>query len=159
MATKIYAYLMLPLVLAVVVMVTWLSPRLVASPRETVQLSPSRASWLEGLRQVLWVVVPAILLAVPIWIRNSLLYGRWDLLGMAWHDQVVAGQPRTDAWIAEVGWIAYSERAFSFTFQSFWGVFGWMSAQGSSFWVCSGQRCALSLADRIPIWTPFNYRC
>jgi hypothetical protein len=55
------------------------------------------------------------------------LYGSWDLLGLAWHDQVVAGQPRTDQWITDVGWIAYSERAFSFTFKSFWGVFGWMS--------------------------------
>jgi hypothetical protein len=127
MLTKIYAYLILPLVVAVVVVITWLSPRLRMTPSETEQRSPSRASFVLGLQRSLWVVVPAILLALPTWIRNVWLYGGWDLLGLAWHDQVVAGQPRTDAWIADVGWIAYSERAFSFTFQSFWGVFGWMS--------------------------------
>lgn len=127
MLTKIYAYLMLPLVLAVVVVVIWLSPRIPPSPREAAILSPTRASLVAGLRRALWVLVPATLLALPTWIRNIYLYGAWDFLGLAWHDQVVAGQPRTDEWIAEVGWIAYSERAFSFTFQSFWGVFGWMS--------------------------------
>jgi hypothetical protein len=127
MLTKIYAYLMLPLALAVVVVVTWLSPRAPATLRESVLLSPSRTSAITGLRRALWVAVPAALLALPTWIRNVVLYGGWDLLGMAWHDQVVVGQPRTDAWIADVGWIAYGERAFSFTFQSFWGVFGWMS--------------------------------
>jgi hypothetical protein len=127
MVTKIYAYLLLPLVVAVVVVVVWLAPHIEATSRESVQLSPTRASWLAGLRGALWVVVPAVLLALPVWIRNAYLYGGWDLLGLAWHDQVVAGQPTTDAWIADVGWIAYSERAFSFTFQSFWGVFGWMS--------------------------------
>jgi hypothetical protein len=127
MLTKIYAYLMLPLVVAVIIAVTWLSPRIQTTARDSVLLSPSRASLMEGLRRVLWVVVPACLLALPMWIRNLVLYGGWDLLGLAWHDQVVAGQPTTDEWIADVGWIAYSERAFSFTFQSFWGVFGWMS--------------------------------
>jgi hypothetical protein len=127
MLTKIYAYLMLPLVVAVVVAVVWLSPRVQATHYESVALSPTRESLKQGLYHVLWVVVPAVLLALPTWIRNIYLYGAWDFLGLAWHDQVVAGQPRTDQWIAEVGWIAYSERAFSFTFQSFWGVFGWMS--------------------------------
>ena len=127
MATKIYAYLMLPLVLVVVVVVIWLSPRIQQARTEAVTLSPTRASWMEGMRAALWVLIPALILALPIWIRNLYLYGGWDLLGMAWHDQVVAGQPRTEEWIADVGWISYSERAFSFTFQSFWGVFGWMS--------------------------------
>jgi hypothetical protein len=78
------------------------------------------------VRHALLVLGPALLLALPTWIRNVALYGAWDILGLTWHDQVVAGQPRTDAWIADMGWVAYSERAFSFTFQSFWGVFGWM---------------------------------
>jgi hypothetical protein len=38
----------------------------------------------------------------------------------------VVGQPRTLDWIAANGWPEYMERAFSFTFQSFWGVFGWL---------------------------------
>lgn len=127
MLTKIYAYLMLPLVLVVVVVIIWLSPRIQPARTEAVTLTPTRASWMEGMRAALWVLIPALILALPIWIRNLYLYGGWDILGMAWHDQVVAGQPRTEEWIADVGWISYSERAFSFTFQSFWGVFGWMS--------------------------------
>lgn len=127
MLTKIYAYLMLPLVLAVIFVVTWLTPRIHASAHGAVVWTPTRASAVAGLWRACWVAIPACLLALPTWIRNLYLYGRWDILGLTWHDQVVAGQPRTDAWIADVGWIAYSERAFSFTFQSFWGVFGWMS--------------------------------
>ena len=127
MVTKIYAYLMLPLVLAVILVVTWLTPRIRTPQSSGVLLKPTRASWVAGLGRALWVALPASLLALPMWIRNILLYGGWDPLALAWHDQVVAGQPRTDAWIADVGWIAYSERAFSFTFQSFWGVFGWLS--------------------------------
>ncbi len=127
MLTKIYAYLMLPVVAATIVVVLWLTPRLQMNPRQMVLLTPTRTSLFEGLWHTLWVIVPATLLALPTWVRNLYLYGRWDILGLAWHDQVVAGQPRTDAWIADVGWVAYSERAFSFTFQSFWGVFGWMS--------------------------------
>ena len=127
MVTKIYAYLMLPVVVAVIVVVVWMTPRMQENPRENMLLSPTRPSFVEGLRRTLWVIVPAILFALPMWIRNLILYGGWDVLGLSWHDQVVQGQPRTDAWIADVGWIAYSERAFSFTFQSFWGVFGWMS--------------------------------
>jgi len=127
MLTKIYAYLMLPVVVMVVIAVVWLTPRMQANLREPVLLAPTRSSFVVGLRRTFWVLAPAVFFALPMWIRNVILYGGWDILGLAWHDQVVAGQPRTDAWIADVGWIAYSERAFSFTFQSFWGVFGWMS--------------------------------
>ncbi len=125
LVTKIYAYMLLPLIVAVVVVVTWLAPYLPTTAE--VRFSPSRASFMLGLRRSLRVIVPAVLLGLPMWIRNLYLYGGYDILGLAWHDQVVVGQPRTADWIAEVGWISYSERAFSYTFQSFWGVFGWMS--------------------------------
>ncbi|MDE0311710.1 MAG: glycosyltransferase family 39 protein [Caldilineaceae bacterium] len=72
------------------------------------------------------VVGPALLLGLPWWIRNSLLYGNLDILGLSWHDAVVTGQPTAAAWIAENGWGAYWERAWTFTSKSFWGVFGWL---------------------------------
>lgn len=127
MATKIYAYLLAPLALLLVVAVVWLRPRVGAPALQRVQTSPTRAGLGRGLAALLWVLPPMLLLAAPLWARNLLLYGGWDVLGLQWHDAVVVGQPRTTDWIADVGWMAYSERAFSFTFQSFWGVFGWMS--------------------------------
>ena len=72
------------------------------------------------------LLAPSLLLGLPWWLRNSLLYGGMDFLGIGWHKEVVTGQPTTAAWIAEVGWAAYWERAWTFTFKSFWGVFGWM---------------------------------
>ncbi len=72
------------------------------------------------------LIAPALLLGLPWWIRNSTLYGNLDILGLAWHDAVVTGQPTAVAWIAENGWGAYWERAWTFTSKSFWGVFGWL---------------------------------
>ena len=69
-----------------------------------------------------------LLIAAPWFIRNMFVYGVTDPFGLAAHDRVVVGQPRTADWIAEHGWGAYLERAVVFTFDSFWGVFGWMAA-------------------------------
>jgi hypothetical protein len=127
MATKIYAYLFLPVVLLAIGLVTWLRPRLQPTPADRPLTTPSWQSLRAGIRWALWVALPACALVAPLWARNAYLYGGWDILGLDWHDRVVVGQPRTVDWIADVGWMAYGERAFSYTFQSFWGVFGWMS--------------------------------
>jgi len=119
--TKIYAYLMLPIILVAIVLIGWLQP--------TIGRPMRPHPWHDLRRSIgmsLWTLIPALMLGLPLWLRNIWLYGRWDLLGLNWHDQVVFGQPRTADWIADFGWIEYSERAFRFTFQSFWGVFGWM---------------------------------
>ena len=79
-----------------------------------------------ALRGTLWAIVPALLMALPLWLRNMRLYGLLDPLGLSRHDAVVTGQPTTTDWINHFGWVAYGERAFGFTFRSFWGVFGWM---------------------------------
>ena len=60
--------------------------------------------------QLALLIAPALLLGLPWWIRNSTLYGNLDILGLAWHDAVVTGQPTAAAWIAENGWGAYWER-------------------------------------------------
>lgn len=112
--TKIYAYLLLPITVLVIATVTWRNQRTVRSV-------------LQGIRLAGWAIIPALLLGLPMWLRNISLYGIGDWLGLAWHDQVVVGQPRTVDWIAENGLAVYSERAFGLTFRSFWGVFGWLS--------------------------------
>jgi len=111
--TKIYVYALLPICLFMVLLITW---RTTGVDRVT-----------HAISNVGWVLTPALLIALPMWIRNMWLYGITDPLGLAWHDLVVAGQPTLLDWIAQYGWPAYWERAFSFTFRSFWGVFGWLS--------------------------------
>jgi 4-amino-4-deoxy-L-arabinose transferase-like glycosyltransferase len=75
-----------------------------------------------------WLAVfaPALAMALPWYVRNIAVYGWPDALGLRWHNAVVLGQPRTAEWIASNGWWGYLERFVRFTFQSFWGVFGWM---------------------------------
>ncbi len=127
LVTKIYAYLLLPIVLLVVLLLDWLRPRAGADLHDSVRITPSRAGLLTGLSALGWVSVPALLIGLPMWVRNALLYGPTDLLALNWHDQVVVGQVRTADWIATHGWMAFAERLFGLTFRSFWGVFGWMS--------------------------------
>ncbi len=123
MATKIYAYLAMPLVAGMVLFTVWLSPSV---HLDQPSARPTKRSFVQGLKAALGVVVPALLLATPLWIRNAALYGPTDLLGLQMHDAVVVGQPTTAEWIDREGLLAYIERGLDFTFRSFWGVFGWM---------------------------------
>ncbi|MBI1297127.1 hypothetical protein GC175_19435 [bacterium] len=107
--TKATTYVLLPVVVLTVFAVSWW-----------------RGGWRRALVKVTAVSIWALLLGVPLWLRNIYLYGGVDFLGLAWHDLVVVGQPTTAEWIAANGWAAYLERAWRFTFSSFWGVFGWM---------------------------------
>jgi hypothetical protein len=123
MATKIYAYMGLALCAALVGLTVWLRPRALAAAG----LRPSRRSFAQAVEAALWVGLPAVLLVLPLWARNVQLYGAWDILGMGFHDKVVVGQPTTASWLQEHGWVPYSDRALTFTFRSFWGVFGWLT--------------------------------
>jgi 4-amino-4-deoxy-L-arabinose transferase-like glycosyltransferase len=111
MLTKVYAYALLPLCLITILVVAWRKNRLAV--KDVVGLAARG-------------VLPGLLLAAPWWLRNWLVYGAWDFLGTRWHDQVVAGQPRTSDWIIQYGLESYLDRAFTFTFRSFFGVFGWL---------------------------------
>lgn len=70
-------------------------------------------------------------LGAVYWGRNFFVCGPWDVVCGARHNQVVVGQPTTAEWLAQFGWWgsvdALLNRFFTFTFQSFWGQFGWMS--------------------------------
>jgi 4-amino-4-deoxy-L-arabinose transferase-like glycosyltransferase len=83
-------------------------------------------TWKQLLRTLVLVFGPAVLIAAPWWLRNIRTYGGLDIYGTVNHDAVVVGQPRTADWIETYGLGAWLERWVTFTFQSFWGQFGWM---------------------------------
>jgi hypothetical protein len=80
--------------------------------------------WAAG--QLAWMFVTALLLSAPWFIRNGFTYGWRDPLGLARHNAVVIGQPRSVEWLAAYGWGGLLSRLIRTTFQSFWGQFGWM---------------------------------
>ena len=61
------------------------------------------------------------------WLRNSVVYGFPDVLGLGAHDAVVADQLRTSDYIAEHGAGAYIAAMLGTFFRSFVGQFGWMA--------------------------------
>jgi 4-amino-4-deoxy-L-arabinose transferase-like glycosyltransferase len=85
---------------------------------------------LAALTALQVLLIGLVLGALPWFLRNSAVYGAGDWMGRAAHDRVVAGQPTTSAWIAAHGlWgtpDALLQRMVTWTFESFWGVFGWM---------------------------------
>ncbi len=111
--TKFQAYILIPLA-----GVAWLWQLWRGWRRH--QLTPGL--WLGGAA----LALPALLLPLPWWLRNLSIYGPTDPFGLNRHDAVVVGQPRTLDWIAAHGWAGYLDRFVTFTFRSFWGVFGWM---------------------------------
>jgi hypothetical protein len=92
-----------------------------------------RHLWLDRARDLrrptraaVLYLVPSVLLALPWWLRNAAMYGGLDILGLARHDEVVAGQMRTADWVAQVG-LKQSLNDFGLiSFRSFWAQFGWM---------------------------------
>ncbi len=80
-----------------------------------------------AVEQLAWMVAPALFLAAPWFVRNGLIYGWGDPLGLARHNAVVEGQPRAWEWLATYGWGGLFRRMARTTFQSFWGQFGWMA--------------------------------
>ena len=76
---------------------------------------------------LLQLLLPSLLIGAAWWLRNILVYGWPDLLGLINHSEVVVGQPRTVDWLAEFGALGLSLRFIQTTFSSFWGQFGWMA--------------------------------
>lgn len=72
------------------------------------------------------IAIPALLMALPWYVRNAQLYGPLDFLARRWHDTVVVGQLRTAELLSQAGLGAVMERFVVWSFDSFWGVFGWM---------------------------------
>jgi 4-amino-4-deoxy-L-arabinose transferase-like glycosyltransferase len=85
-----------------------------------------RRAWRWAAGQLAWMLVPALVISAPWFIRNGLTYGWHDPLGLARHNVVVEGQTRSSEWLALYGWGGLLSRMARTTFQSFWGQFGWM---------------------------------
>jgi hypothetical protein len=87
----------------------------------------AQRNWPALLKQLGLIYGVALLIALPWYSRNALLYGHLDIFGRIRHDAIVVGQQRTADFIAEMGWITYLSNFVSTTFHSFWGQFGWMA--------------------------------
>lgn len=77
-------------------------------------------------KEIGWVALVALPLAGTWLVRNALIYGWADPLGLTRHNAVVVGQPRSAEWLARYGWGGLLRRLGRTTFHSFWGQFGWM---------------------------------
>jgi 4-amino-4-deoxy-L-arabinose transferase-like glycosyltransferase len=80
-----------------------------------------------AVQQLAWMLIPAMLLSAPWFVRNGMTYGWGDPLGLARHNAVVEAQPRSSEWLAMYGWWGLLSRLARTTFHSFWGQFGWMA--------------------------------
>jgi hypothetical protein len=94
--------------------------------RETGPGSRRKARGLTAVGNALAAAAVGTVIGLPWFVRNMRVYGPADPLGLAAHDRAVVGQPRTAEYVAAEGVGTYLERLVVFTFDSFWGVFGWM---------------------------------
>lgn len=106
--TKIYALIAVAVGVAAVILRRW-------------------RDWRRAARDLAWLLVPALALALPWLARNVAVYGWPDVMGLARHDAVVFGQPTTAEWIADFGWGHVLREGLRTTYRSFWGQFGWMA--------------------------------
>ncbi len=103
----------------------------------------SGVGWL--IRLLIVFAVPVLILGGAWWLRDVSVYGFPDIFGLARHNAVVVGQPRTADLIAEVGAGEYLRRGIETTFESFWGKFGWMNF-GLPAWAYPAILMALATA-------------
>jgi 4-amino-4-deoxy-L-arabinose transferase-like glycosyltransferase len=120
--TKVGVYIAVPLAIVAV----WLK-FFKAIPAATPLSRGRRDHVRRALGAVAALLLPALLLSLPWFARNALVYGGLDVFGLQQHERVVAGQPLTAEWLAEYGWLRLPEMFARTTFRSFWAMFGWMA--------------------------------
>jgi 4-amino-4-deoxy-L-arabinose transferase-like glycosyltransferase len=148
LVTKVSAYVAIPVALAAP-LIAWYESRR-PSP---ICHSPFTNSLIH---QFALILLPALLLALPWYIRNAQIYGNLDILGRSWHDAVVIGQLTTGELLAQVGLAGVLERFLVWSHASFWGVFGWMGVwmdarvytAALAFGVAVVAGCMWQVADR-----------
>ena len=118
LGTKITVYIAIPLI---AVGLWW------TSDRKTEAQGRVRG-WGRLIKQAGIIYGLALLIILPWYIRNAIIYGDFDIWGMTRHSEIVEGQLRTADYLAEVGVLTYLGNFVTTTFHSFWGQFGWMAA-------------------------------
>jgi hypothetical protein len=118
LVTKVSAYVALPIALAAPLIAWYESRRPSPINHSPIHYSPINHSAL--------ILLPALFIALPWYLRNASLYGNLDILARSWHDVVVVGQLTTGELLAQVGPAGVLERFLVWSHSSFWGVFGWM---------------------------------
>ena len=115
--TKTTCYITVPLAIIAVVLKSW---RKMPSGRRTFDTRPALAAAIS-------LLLPALLISLPWFIRNAVVYENLDITGLRRHDVVVEGQLRASEWIELYGWTNWPAVFSHTTFRSFWAQFGWMA--------------------------------
>jgi len=90
------------------------------------QRDASPPSARDRLGFLLAAAAPALLLAVPWFVRNALVYGEWDIMAWTRHALVAQGQLRSADLVSQLGSLTFARTFLQTTFRSFWAQFGWM---------------------------------
>lgn len=83
-------------------------------------------SWGWFGQQGAWAGGVALAMGLVWWVRDVIVYGWPDVLGLSAHDRVVVDQLRTSDFLSVLGRGPYLREYATTTFHSFWGQFGWM---------------------------------
>ncbi len=129
--TKVTTYTALPLS-AFILFLEWKNRRMTNDELRATSDEPHTTNHKPETRNpkltnILRLYLPALVISLPFYIRNALVYGGLDVLGLKRHDEVVVGQLRTAERLAADGAPGYLSDLFRSTFHSFWGQFGWMA--------------------------------
>ncbi len=124
LVTKVSAYVAVPIALAAP-LIAWYESRRPSISNSPIHHSPIHHSSFI-IHHFALILLPALLLALPWYIRNASLYGNLDILARSRHDVVVIGQLTTGELLMQVGLAGVLERFLVWSHSSFWGVFGWM---------------------------------
>jgi len=126
--TKLSTYIAVPLVLiAVVLKHSDRSPRQGRSGEGERGFEGRGLDVQAALPALAALLLPALLLSLPWFVRNIVVYDNLDVTGLGRHAEVVRGQLTTAQWIERYGWRQLPGAFIRTTFRSFWGQFGWMA--------------------------------
>ena len=93
----------------------------------------SKPKWIHSWQDLFLILILPLLIALPLWLRNLNVYGWPDAFALLQPAAAVALQPNTADWISTHGFWDWLYRMILFTFQSFWGQFGWMAVPMQPF--------------------------
>jgi hypothetical protein len=127
--TKLSAYVAVPVAVVAVALKFWHTRRRRDADEGHRQVESShRGLDLQAALPVLGaLLLPALLIGLPWFVRNAVVYGGLDVAGLGRHAAVVQGQLTTARWIELYGWRQLPGVFSRTTFRSFWGQFGWMA--------------------------------